>query len=127
MSNEFSDNLRKTAFMINNYDLIVSVFQVIIIIIKVKNDYYYFSFIYICILFLLKKMDLLIQEAHNKTVDVELDHVKQILSLHITGFVDEQLKPYFGGMIDRVKQWENKSKLGNNDQCIYIMLITNNK
>ncbi|CAO3607343.1 unnamed protein product [Cunninghamella echinulata] len=82
MANEFSDNLRKTAFMINNYDLIVSVFQ----------------------------------EAHNRTVDIELDHVKQILSLHISAFVDEQLKPYFGGMVACVKQWENKSQIGKKEQ-----------
>ncbi|SAL98829.1 hypothetical protein [Absidia glauca] len=72
MSNEFSDTLRRTAFLINNYDLIVSVFQ----------------------------------EAHNRTVDTELEHVKQILALHVGGFVDEQLKPYFGSIMDCVKKCE---------------------
>ncbi|KAI8086031.1 Sac2 family-domain-containing protein [Halteromyces radiatus] len=82
MSNEFSDNLRRTAFLINNYDLIVSVFQ----------------------------------EAHNRTVEIELEHMKQILALHVSGFVDEQLKAYFGTMMDYVKRYENKSQSLDQDE-----------
>ncbi|KAL0095828.1 Sac2 family-domain-containing protein [Phycomyces blakesleeanus] len=78
MSNEFPEVARKIVFLINNYDLIVSVFQ----------------------------------EANNRAVEAELDHVKQILSLQIGAFVDEQLKPYFGALIDCVKRVEKmKSEL----------------
>ncbi|ORZ14245.1 Sac2 family-domain-containing protein [Absidia repens] len=75
LRNEF-EGLLSRILLINNYDLIVSVFQ----------------------------------EAHNRTVDTELEHVKQILALHVGGFVDEQLKPYFGAIMDCVRKHENKSQ-----------------
>ncbi|KAI8388434.1 Sac2 family-domain-containing protein [Radiomyces spectabilis] len=72
ISNEFSEPSRRIAFLINNYDLISSVFQ----------------------------------EAHSRALESEMDHVKQMLNLQISAFVDEQLKPYFGSLIDCVKRAE---------------------
>lgn len=36
----------------------------------------------------------------------ELEHVRQLLSLHTGAFVDEQLMPYFGPMVTIVKRSE---------------------
>ncbi|KAI9322660.1 Sac2 family-domain-containing protein [Dichotomocladium elegans] len=76
MSNEFMEPPRRIAFLINNYDMIASVFQ----------------------------------EAHNRALESELEHVRQLLSLHTGAFVDEQLKPYFGAMVTCVKQMEGSSR-----------------
>ncbi|KAF7727175.1 hypothetical protein EC973_007950 [Apophysomyces ossiformis] len=76
MSNEIQDITRRIAFLINNYDLIISVFQ----------------------------------EAHNRALDSELDHVKQLLSIHISAFVDHQLTPYFGDIVKSVQQAEQARK-----------------
>ncbi|KAG2196301.1 hypothetical protein INT46_008385 [Mucor plumbeus] len=73
MSHEFPESPRRIAFLINNYDLIVSVFQ----------------------------------ETHSKAVDGELEYMKQLLALQTSAFVDEQLKPYFGALIDLVKKSEH--------------------
>ncbi|KAI9468278.1 MAG: Sac2 family-domain-containing protein [Benjaminiella poitrasii] len=77
MSHEFSESPRRIAFLINNYDLIVNVFQ----------------------------------ETHSRAVDSELDYMKQLLALQISAFVDEQLKPYFGAMIDLVKKSQHLQDL----------------
>ncbi|KAG2187646.1 hypothetical protein INT44_005336 [Umbelopsis vinacea] len=77
MSNELPDIIRKIAFLINNYDLIVSVMQ----------------------------------ESANRAVNAELEHVEQILGLQKAAFVEEQLKPFFGDIIDcvnSVEQQKNK-------------------
>ncbi|KAI7868117.1 Sac2 family-domain-containing protein [Spinellus fusiger] len=74
MSNELPEIIRRNAFLINNYDLIVSVFQ----------------------------------EANNRALDSELDHARQLVSLQISGFVEEQLKPHFGTLIECVKTAENR-------------------
>ncbi|KAI8996877.1 Sac2 family-domain-containing protein [Pilobolus umbonatus] len=66
MSHEFTDSPRRIAFLINNYDLIVSVFQ----------------------------------ETRNKALDGELDYTKQLLSLQTNAFVDEELRPYFGSIME---------------------------
>ncbi|KAI8073158.1 Sac2 family-domain-containing protein [Gongronella butleri] len=76
MANEFSDSLQKPAFLINNYDLIINVFE----------------------------------EASSRTVDTELEHLRQILNLHIGSFVVEQLKPFFGKMMDFVNANETASQ-----------------
>ncbi|KAI8646533.1 Sac2 family-domain-containing protein [Parasitella parasitica] len=73
MSHEFPESPRRIAFLINNYDLIVSVFQ----------------------------------GTHSRAVDGELDYMKQLLALQTNAFVDEQLKPYFGALIDLVKKSEH--------------------
>ncbi|KAL9552618.1 hypothetical protein PS6_004368 [Mucor atramentarius] len=77
MSHEFPESPRRIAFLINNYDLIVSVFQ----------------------------------ETHSRAVDGELDYMKQLLALQTSAFVDEQLKPYFGALIDLVKKSEHMQDL----------------
>ncbi|KAI9497981.1 Sac2 family-domain-containing protein [Zychaea mexicana] len=77
MSNEFSEPTRRIAFLINNYDVIVSVFQ----------------------------------EAHNRALESELEHVRQLLSIHTGAFVDEQLKPFFGSMVDCVKRSEQSKNM----------------
>ncbi|KAK4512283.1 DNA repair protein rad52 [Mucor velutinosus] len=77
MSHEFPESPRRIAFLINNYDLIVSVFQ----------------------------------ETHSRAVDAELDYIKQLLALQTSAFVDEQLKPYFGALIDLVKKSEHMQDL----------------
>ncbi|KAI7852962.1 Sac2 family-domain-containing protein [Circinella umbellata] len=77
MSNEFSEPTRRIAFLINNYDVIVSVFQ----------------------------------EAHNRALESELEHVRQLLSIHTGAFVDEQLKPYFGSMVDCVKRSDQSKSM----------------
>ncbi|GAA5797571.1 Sac2 family-domain-containing protein [Helicostylum pulchrum] len=77
MSHEFPESPRRIAFLINNYDLIVSVFQ----------------------------------ETHSRAVDGELEYMKQLLSLQTNAFVDEQLKPYFGAMIDCVKKSEQQPQM----------------
>ncbi|CAO3639266.1 unnamed protein product [Mucor fragilis] len=77
MSHEFPESPRRIAFLINNYDLIVSVFQ----------------------------------ETHSRAVDGELDYMKQLLALQTSAFVDEQLKPYFGALIDLVKKSETMQDL----------------
>lgn len=77
MSQEFTESPRRIAFIINNYDLIVSVFQ----------------------------------ETHSKAVDGELEYMRQLLALQTSAFVDEQLKPYFGAMIDLVKKAEHLQDL----------------
>ncbi|ORX50460.1 Vps52-domain-containing protein [Hesseltinella vesiculosa] len=69
MASEFSDPLQKPAFLINNYDLIISV----------------------------------LEEAQSRTVETELEHLRQILNMHIGSFVVEQLKPFFGTMIEFVE------------------------
>ncbi|KAI8091254.1 Sac2 family-domain-containing protein [Gilbertella persicaria] len=69
MSHEFQESPKRIAFLINNYDLIISVFQ----------------------------------ETHSRAVDAELDYMKQLLALQTSAFVDEQLKPYFGAMIQLTK------------------------
>lgn len=74
MSHEFPESPRRIAFLINNYDLIVSVFQ----------------------------------ETHSRAVEGELDYMRQLLSLQTNAFVDEQLKPYFGALIDCVKKSEQQ-------------------
>ncbi|KAJ2959317.1 hypothetical protein NQZ79_g5266 [Umbelopsis isabellina] len=77
MSNELPDTIKRIAFLINNYDVIVSVMQ----------------------------------ESPNRAVSAELEHVEQILSLQKSAFVEEQLKPFFGDIIDCVKSVEqNKIK-----------------
>ena len=48
------------------------------------------------------------QETHSRAVDGELDYMKQLLALQTTAFVDEQLKPYFGALIDCVKKAEQQ-------------------
>ncbi|KAI9253595.1 hypothetical protein BY458DRAFT_521646 [Sporodiniella umbellata] len=68
MSNEFSDSPKRIAFLVNNYDLIISVFQ----------------------------------ETHSRAVENEVNYFKQLLSLQTSAFVDEQLKPYFGTMVQCV-------------------------
>jgi hypothetical protein len=73
MSNELPDTIRKIAFLINNYDLIVSVMQ----------------------------------ESANRAVNAELEHVEQILGLQKAAFVEEQLKPFFGDIIDCVNSVEH--------------------
>ncbi|KAL1934757.1 hypothetical protein VTP01DRAFT_6939 [Rhizomucor pusillus] len=72
MAKEFTEPARRIAFLINNYDVIASVFQ----------------------------------EAHSRAVEGELEHVRQLLSLHTGAFVDEQLMPYFGPMVTIVKRSE---------------------
>ncbi|KAG0172911.1 hypothetical protein DFQ30_009374 [Apophysomyces sp. BC1015] len=72
MSNELPEVTRRIAFLINNYDLIISVFQ----------------------------------EAHSRALESELDHFKQLLSIHISAFVDHQLTPYFGEVVKCVQQAE---------------------
>ncbi|GAB5589033.1 Vacuolar protein sorting-associated protein 52 [Umbelopsis nana] len=74
MSNELPDTIRKIAFLINNYDLIVSVMN----------------------------------ESANRAVSAELEHVDQILSLQKAAFVEEQLKPFFGDIIDCVNSVEQQ-------------------
>ncbi|KAI7905195.1 Sac2 family-domain-containing protein [Cokeromyces recurvatus] len=77
MSHEFTESLRRIAFLINNYDLIVNVFQ----------------------------------ETHSRSVESELDYVKQLLALQTSVFVDEQLKPYFGSLVELVKKSEQLKDL----------------
>ncbi|KAG2196701.1 hypothetical protein INT47_009611 [Mucor saturninus] len=77
MSHEFPESPRRIAFLINNYDLIVSVFQ----------------------------------ETHSRAVEGELDYMKQLLALQTSAFVDEQLKPYFGALVDCVKKSEQQPQL----------------
>jgi hypothetical protein len=74
MSNELPETIRKTAFLINNYDLIVSVMN----------------------------------ESPNRAVTAELEHVDQILALQKAAFVEEQLKPFFGDIIDCVNSVEQQ-------------------
>ncbi|KAG0872173.1 hypothetical protein G6F16_005361 [Rhizopus arrhizus] len=68
MSNELTDSPKRIAFLVNNYDLIISVFQ----------------------------------ETHSRAIENEVNYFKQLLSLQTSAFVDEQLKPYFGTMIQCV-------------------------
>lgn len=51
------------------------------------------------------------QETHSRAVDGEVDYMKQLLTLQTSAFVDEQLKPYFGALIDCVKKSEQQSQL----------------
>lgn len=44
-------------------------------------------------------------------MDGELDYMKQLLALQTSAFVDEQLKPYFGALIDLVKKSEHMQDL----------------
>lgn len=41
----------------------------------------------------------------------ELEHVRQLLSLHTGAFVDEQLMPYFGPMVTIVKRAEQTKNI----------------
>ncbi|RCH82501.1 hypothetical protein CU097_004256, partial [Rhizopus azygosporus] len=75
MSNELTDSPKRIAFLVNNYDLILSV----------------------------------LQETHSHAVENEVNYFKQLHSLQKNAFVDEQLKPYFGPMIQCVQKPENCS------------------
>ncbi|KAI8355152.1 Sac2 family-domain-containing protein [Blakeslea trispora] len=70
MSHEFQEPTKRIAFLINNYDLVMSVFQ----------------------------------ETHSRAVEAEVEYMKQLLALQTSAFVDEQLKPYFGTLVDMVKR-----------------------
>ncbi|OBZ87123.1 Vacuolar protein sorting-associated protein 52 A [Choanephora cucurbitarum] len=75
MSHEFQESTKRIAFLINNYDLIMSVFQ----------------------------------ETHSRAVEGEVEYMKQLLALQTSAFVDEQLKPYFGTLVDMVKRTDQSS------------------
>ncbi|KAI8968291.1 Sac2 family-domain-containing protein [Mycotypha africana] len=75
MSHEFQESARRIAFLINNYDLIISV----------------------------------LQETHSRGVESELEYMKQMLLLQTSAFVDEQLKPYFGELINFVRKREKST------------------
>ena len=44
-------------------------------------------------------------------MESELEHVRQLLSIHTGAFVDEQLKPHFGSMIDCVKRADQSKNM----------------
>lgn len=46
----------------------------------------------------------LTQETHSRAIENEVNYFKQLLSLQTSAFVDEQLKPYFGTMIQCVQK-----------------------
>ncbi|RUP47313.1 hypothetical protein BC936DRAFT_145868 [Jimgerdemannia flammicorona] len=61
------------------------------------------------IVFLINNYDLIasvLKESAGKTVEAELEHVNALLSVQIGAFVDEELIPYFGNLVNFVKHAE---------------------
>ena len=51
-----------------------------------------------------------LQETGGKAVEAEINYFKELLNGQISGFVEEELQPYFGSLISFIKRL-NKEKI----------------
>ncbi|CAH1764232.1 8029_t:CDS:10 [Entrophospora sp. SA101] len=72
MSTTFEDKKSRLIFLINNYDLIITI----------------------------------LSESGGKATEPEIIHFRELLNTNISGFVEEELQPYFGNLISFVKYIE---------------------
>ncbi|CAG8489569.1 2639_t:CDS:10 [Ambispora gerdemannii] len=78
MSLEFEDRKNRYIFLINNYDLVITI----------------------------------LSENGGKSLEPEIDYFKELLNSKISGYVEEELHPYFGGLITFVKKAQEIKDVG---------------
>ncbi|CAG8500174.1 4506_t:CDS:10, partial [Ambispora leptoticha] len=78
MSLEFEERKNRYIFLINNYDLVITI----------------------------------LSENGGKALDPEINCFKELLNSKISGYVEEELHPYFGGLIKFVKKAQEIKDIG---------------
>ncbi|CAG8554883.1 10316_t:CDS:10 [Cetraspora pellucida] len=85
MSKTFDEYKNSSIFLINNYDLIITI----------------------------------LGETGGKAVETEVNHFRELLNGKISGFVEEELQPYFGSLISFIKQVDQGKDISAIDSSVF--------